>query len=568
MITDIESIQILIALLKQYNITNLVLSAGNRHTPFVRSVEADPFFTCYSVVDERSAAFFALGLIQETGKPAAVCCTSGTSVCNYTSGVAEACYAKLPLLVITVDRNPYYLNQQEEQMVPQVALLQGVVKKTVTLPIVKNKKDAWRCNNLICEAILELNNRGKGPVQINVPVEEKLFDFHTENLPTVRKIERIEPDDEMLWKKRAQELAANKRILVTFGQHEPFSDSQVRVMEQFYEIYGAVFLVERLSNLHCKGAVYSYNGVKTQHTKLITEMVPDIVIAMNGNVVEIREWLKVCQGDYQFWNVREDGEISDPLRHLTDLFACTAMQFMEKMVAYAPQNVQKTDYYEKWKAFAQNVKMPELEYSDTYAVRELMARLPKNALFHVANSNSVRLIQGYPMDESVKVYCNRGTNGIDGSMSTFVGQSCVHDGLCFLLIGDLSFFYDMNALWNRYVGKNIRIMLNNNGCGEIFYNNKRQDISAVGMHTAADHNTRAQGWVESIGFQYLSSTTKEEFDENLEKFLHGEYDKPVFFEVFTDKYANMTEIDKLAKQNEVLTGKMLVKKAVKSLLGK
>ncbi|MBP3692298.1 MAG: 2-succinyl-5-enolpyruvyl-6-hydroxy-3-cyclohexene-1-carboxylic-acid synthase, partial [Clostridia bacterium] len=160
----------------------------------------------------------------------------------------------------------------------------------------------------------------------------------------------------------------------------------------------------------------------------------------------------------------------------------------------------------------------------------------------------------------------RGVNGIDGSLSSFIGQSCVHNGLCFLIIGDLSFFYDMNGLWNRYVGSNVRIMLNNNGCGEIFYGNKNQDKNTVGNHIAADHNTTAKGWVESIGFNYLSSKNKAEFDKNLKLFFDESTEGPVFFEVFTDKNVNVAENEKIIAANKEKSIKQSVKGVIKSLI--
>src|SRR5690554_3871005 len=171
MYSSLKNVQIIISLLKQYNINHIVISAGTRHTPLVHSVENDSFFKCYSIVDERSASFFALGLIEELQKPVAICCTSGSAVANYVSAANEAFYQQLPLLILTADRNPYYLFQQEEQMIPQINLFKDICKKTVTLPIVRDDKDFWYCSRLVNEALLELEHKEKGPVHINFPVE-------------------------------------------------------------------------------------------------------------------------------------------------------------------------------------------------------------------------------------------------------------------------------------------------------------------------------------------------------------------------------------------------------------
>lgn len=567
MYTDIVSYQIVIALLKKYNIKNIVLSAGTRHTPFVRSVENDKFFTCYSVVDERSAAFFAIGLINELDEPVVIACTSGTSISNYVSAFSEAYYNNLPLVAITADRNGYYLYQQEEQCVPQVHIFEGICKKSVTLPFVEDKKDFWYCSRLVNEALLELDHHGKGPVHINVPVEKGLFDFNTETLPEVTKIERIGLLQEDLWREKAEKLSKARRILITYGQSAPPDFETIANIEKIAHHYNAIIMVEHLANLNCYGCINAYNAVGYKRAE-VNKLMPDVVVAVNGNVVEIREWLVVSQEDFEFWNVREDGMVSDPFRRLTNLFECDAKTFFAKIAQYAPTEKVQNEYLTAWQEVCKSFVMPSIEYSDLYAVRELLENIPENAILNLANSNSVRLPQHFNIKKSVKVMCNRGVNGIDGSLSSFVGQSYIHNGLSFLLIGDLSFFYDMNGIWNKYVSPNMRIMLNNNGCGEIFYGNIRQDKKTVGKHIAADHNTSAKSWVEERGFKYLKSTTQKEFDENIKEFLSNEGNKPIFFEVFTDKHINISQLENIRNANVEKTLKSTVKSTIKAMLGK
>ncbi|MBP3692696.1 MAG: 2-succinyl-5-enolpyruvyl-6-hydroxy-3-cyclohexene-1-carboxylic-acid synthase, partial [Clostridia bacterium] len=364
MYTDIISYQIVISLLKKYGIKHLVLSAGSRHTPFVRSVEGDDYFTCYSVVDERSAGFFAIGLIMELKEPVVICCTSGTSVSNYASAMSEAYYQGLPLIAITTDRNNYYLYQQEEQCIPQANIFNGICKKSVTLPLVESKKDFWYCSRLVNEALLATNHHGSGPVHINVPVEEKLFSFTTESLPEVVKINRIEHGNETLWAEKAKDLSKYNRIIVSYGQNEYPSSKLVKNVEMFTQKYSAIIMAEHLSNLHCKGSINPYNALRVKYTQIQDTLAPDLVIFVNGNSVEIREWLKHTKEPFIFWNVRPDGEISDPLRCLTDLFECDAETFFAKMIQYAPaENIENT-YLTEWTKLCEGIKMPNIEYSD------------------------------------------------------------------------------------------------------------------------------------------------------------------------------------------------------------
>ncbi len=567
MYSDIKSVQIIVALLKKYNIKHIVISPGNRHSSFVRSVEGDDFFTCYSVVDERSAGFFAIGLIKELRVPVAISCTSGTAVSNYISPMSEAFYSKLPLIAITADRNPYYMYQKEEQMVPQVNIFREICKKAVTLPIVKDQKDFWYAGRLVNEALLDIERFGDGPVHINYPIEDGLFDFNTETLPEVTKIDIISKTDESLWEQRAKQLSEAKRILVLYGQAFPLNAEEEQVIESFAKKYGAVFLVDHLANLKCYGTLQGYTPVKQFRYEVVKKLLPEIVISVNGNSIEVFDWLKSHGGKASYWNIDKSGKIADPYRTLNTVFECSEMEFFEKMCEYKADDSNST-YYNEWKALESKVKIPDYDYSDIYAVQKFMELIPENSLLNLANSNTVRFAQMFPLKKSVEVHCNRGVNGIDGSMSSFIGQSCVHNGLSFLIIGDLSFFYDMNCLWSRYIGNNIRIMLNNNGCGEIFYTNSKQDKATVGKHIAADNSATAKGWAESQGFLYLSSHTKEEFDKNLAVFLDDKTDMPVIFEVFTDKNANQNELTKYKKANEIMTAEKYVKNVIKSVIRK
>ena len=220
--TPFEHVKILIGMLKAYNIRHIVLSPGNRNIPFVYLVEEDAFFQCYSIVDERSAAFFAIGIIERLNEPVAICCTSGTAVCNYTSGVAEAFYQGLPLVVLTADRNPYYLNQNEDQMVPQTDILKPIVKYSVQLPKISDGKDVWYSKNQIHTAMLELNHGKPGPVHINFPIEDGIGDCsdgYREEIPVIKRIYRFELGNrQSLWEKKRKELESSKIMIILVRQ--------------------------------------------------------------------------------------------------------------------------------------------------------------------------------------------------------------------------------------------------------------------------------------------------------------------------------------------------------------
>lgn len=536
MYSDVKSVQILVSLLKQHNIRRVVLSPGNRNVPIAHSLESDPFFETYSIVDERSAGFFGIGLIQRYREPVVICCTSGTAVCNYYSAVTEAYYQKLPLLVISADRNPYYLNQDEEQMLPQTDGFEKVTRKIVQLPMIKDDVDEYMCGRMINEAILELNHHGGAPVQINIPIEKGLSIFTTPLLPKVNKIERHYLYED--WSAYAEQLK-KKKVLVLYGQSPSLSVEDIKTVEEFATMYGAVIAVDPLANLHCKGTVSTFALSRVMSAEdFRNTLLPDIVITLNsGYLSYIRSHLKSCKGLFEHWGVNAEGKLQDPVFSLKEVFEAAPIAFLKKMVESGSQEAAKMNYLQTWQEKIMEVDFDKVEmpYSNFYAARAFVHALPQNSTFHIANSTSVRLVSHFDLDPSIEVYCNRGANGIDGSASAYMGMACNSDKKAFLLIGDLSFFYDMNSLWNNYISPNMRIVLNNNEGATLFhYTVGLKNVPTLDQNIAAGHNAVAKGWVESRGFEYIAVRNEQELETALIR-MNETTEKPIFIEIFTDK---------------------------------
>lgn len=549
MYSSLKNIQILVALLKKYNVKNIVISAGTRHTPFVYSVEHDDFFTTYSVVDERSASFFAIGMIEKLREPVAVVCTSGTAAANYVSAANEAFYQQLPLLLLTADRNHYYMFQQEEQMIPQENLYKAVCKKVVTLGHVRDDKDFWYTSRICNEALSELRNGEPGPVHINFIVEndyplyQGIIKFKEETLPDVKKVERLTLEDsDNTWKSWGDKLK-NTKILILYGQHGVLTDEEKEDIERFTEKYNCVISKDLISNLHVKYAIPTFTLNKVLDNNELNELAPDIVITMNAHTVsELKTRLTQFKDKFEHWHVSAKGEVSDPFKCIPDVVACSPKNFFKRFAEMDEKAEHEHSYYEQWKTAYERIGNKgslndiDIPYSSMYAMQQLIKNIPDNSLLHIANSNSIRLANFFELNETVEVYDNRGCHGIDGSMSAFVGQAQLKDGPAFLVIGDLSFFYDMNALWNKYVGKNVRILICNNSGGAIFYAYPNvNNVPTLGDHIAAVHENSVKAWVEDRGFKYLSATTKEELDTNIRELMQKESDAPVILEAFTEK---------------------------------
>ncbi len=578
MYTDLKSYQIIIGLLKKYGIRHCVLSAGSRNVPFVHSVEQDTFFKCYSVVDERSAAYFAIGLAQELNEPVVISCTSSTATCNYWPAIAEAYYQNIPIIILTSDRDPRMLGNREDQMINQVGMYDRHVKKSVNLPMSIEDRDDWiYCQRLVNEALLELEHHKKGPVHINIPMKKYDTSFSTKELPEVKRFERFDIlSDEKKWKEALVKLKETSRILILPGQNYYVSDKMKEYLEKFFKKYNSFISIEYMSNINIDGALNTslcFDARFISKNKF-KEFIPNIVISFGGNIVSgIKDLLRQNEGKFEHWSIQEEGKVEDIFKSLNNIFECTPEYFFKYFVENAEDNSKNDmEYYNLIKSYKEETDNFKVDYTNIYAIKNLVENIPAKSILHLSINNSIRYTNYFKLNRDVKVFANIGTFGIDGSMSSFIGQSVATSQLAFLIIGDLSFFYDMNSLKIKHIKNNVRIMLINNSGGEEFrYNGSWQD-SLSDIHTCAVHNIKAEGWGKSVGFKYLSATNEEEFDSNLAEFISEDTDKPILFEVFTDMNKDVNEIYKIYKENNLNGDKDNLisegKKVVKKVLGK
>ena len=540
MYTEIKPYQIIIQLLKERGIRHCVLSAGSRNVPFVHSIEEDPFFKCYSITDERSAGYFALGLSQRIHEPVVISCTSSTATCNYWPPVAEAYYQHVPLIVLTGDRDYEMLGQWEDQMIDQVGMFDRHVRKSVNLPIVRDDDDYIYCRRLVNEALLELNHNGTGPVHINVPMKYYSTTFPLHSLPEVQAIHRVDwnsSQDE--WQEKVNQLVAAKRILVVCGQESYVSDEQQRQMTEFFHKFNSAIAVDYMSNIECEGTFNPSVCMDTRYVsdKKFEELLPDIVISFGGMVFSgLKAMLLRYHGKYEHWLVQEDGEVCDLFKSLTTIFACTPEYFFKYFNEHVENGIANDmKYHNELVDYADSVKYPDFGWSNIYAIKNVVTRIPSESLLHLSINNAIRITNFFKLQPHVKVYANIGTHGIDGCLPSFLGQAVADsDTPSFLVIGDLSFFYGMNALRSRHIGKNVRILLLNNHGGEEFYYNGRWRNKASDLHTTARHNAKAEGWAKSCGFTYLTASDKKSYDAAVDQFMDSSVEGPILFEVFTE----------------------------------
>ena len=538
MYSDKRSILQLAALLKAHKIRKIVLCPGSRNAAIVHTLANIEDFTCYSVTDERSAGFFAIGLSLQGGGPAAICCTSGSALLNLHPAVSEAFYQQIPLIIISADRPAAWIGQMDGQTLPQPNVFGNLVKMSVNLPEVNTDEDEWYCNRLINEAILETNHHGKGPVHINVPLSEPIYRFTAKTLPEARVITRYQGlnvydrDYKELINKLNQ---ANKRMIIV---------GQMNLIYQFDKKYvkplckNFVWLTEHLGNQTTPGlAIKNFDvAVSAMDEVRQEQMTPELLITFGGHIIskQMKKYLR-NHPPKEHWHITPDGKVADLFGCLTTIIEMDPFEFLEKIAFLLEGN--PTNYPLMWENWCKIIPEPSLPYSQISVTGDLIKALPAPCSLHLANSSTVRYAQLFTLAKGVEVCCNRGVNGIEGSLSSAIGYASASTQTNFILIGDLSFFIDMNALWMSHLRNNVRILLFNNEGGEIFHTLPGMDKTDKSRpFITAEHQTSAKGWAEERGFQYIKVRDDEEWQDALKVFASPkEQERPMLLEVMTDK---------------------------------
>ena len=528
--TTERNVQIVLSLLKANGIKKVVASAGTTNYTFVASLQYDPWFEVYSSVDERSAAYMACGLAAESGEPVVLTCTGSTASRNYLPGLTEAYYRKLPVLAITSHQGTDRIGQLIFQNVDRRNVPNDVAKLSVELPVVKDERDEAYVTMEANKAILELRRNGGGPVHINMFTTYSK-DFSVKELPPVRVLKRIQA-----WETMPEMPKGN--ICVYVGSHVHFTKEQTEMVDRFCATHDAIVICDHTSGYYGKyrllPTLSQMQTVKTLFEQFdLMVHIGEVSAAAFAGSVPVKE----------IWRVSEDGELRDPFKKLTTVFQISELSFFKH---YSNEKSNKHSNIDKYtELFAEIYNhIPELPFSNIWTASQLSKRLPKGSLFHISASNSRRCWNMFHLPEGVQCTSNVGCCGIDGCTSSMIGSSLASPNrLCYLVTGDLAFFYDLNSLGNRHVGKNIRIILINNAVGAEFklsahpcyaFGEEADKYMAAAGHFGAKSPVLVKQFTEALGFQYLSATNKEEFLTALDTFTNPEItDRPMILEVFT-----------------------------------
>ena len=532
MYTIQENVRVVISLLKQYNIRHIVISPGGTNIPISQAVQDDPFFKCYSVPDERSAMYFAIGLYLQTGEVVATSCTSAQATRNYVPGLTEAFYKHAPILAITTAKLERFQYQEYMQAPDQCSLPNDCVKKSFDLPPITDENTRIQVYHNAKDAILETTHRKPGPVQLNIRIVDKeQGKFENLELPSILPLRRY-----MAWDDWNDCCLEGKRILVVIGEHRPFTKKQKAELDAFCESHNAVVYVNHLSNYHGQYSIQANLLVSCGGFRLLK---PDVLITIGGQTGDYAIYSSLQGiGNAEHWRISEEGDYVDTYCRLTRIFECPDWYFFNRM---KKEPILKHTYYEEWEALNNKIDYNlEIPFSNLFVAQQLYRIIPNNSIMNFAILNSLRCWSYFPIDSSIQGYANVAAFGIDGCNSMLIGESMNTDVLCFIVTGDLAFFYDMNALGIRHIKNNVRILLINNGGGTEKVQNY---ISANG------HNGNAKGWAENCGFKYLKAENKEEFFQQQSEFI-SKSSQPIVFEMFTKEDDELMAIKSLIAANK------------------
>ena len=539
-----KNVLMLLSLMKQHKIRKVIASPGTTNIAVVGSMQHDDYFEMYSAVDERSAAYMACGLAAESGEPVAVICTGATASRNYLPALTEAYYRKLPILVIAGSHGEEKIGHLHSQVIDRTQTPKDTVVYSSFINPIAGKDIEWYNRVEINKSLIKLRQHRGGPVLINF-VAGARETFGTDELPKTRTIKLCSYADDM-------PSMPNGRIAIFIGSHVQMPQTLQNTIDSFCASRNAVVFCDHTSGYQGK---YQVNFTLVNGQLNATSDLLNIDLLIHIGEVSGDTYTTGRLNPMEVWRVSLDGEVRDLFKKLTYVFEMDELHFFNQ---YTTETKGKDSYLKACNILYEEAleKLPQFGFGNLYVANKIASRLPKRCVIHFGIYNSLRTWNIFRLDSSIQASCNVGGFGIDGACSTLIGASLADaDKLHFLCVGDLAFFYDLNAMGNRHVGNNVRIMLINNGRGVEF---RKKDHPGYRFGMEADLYMAAAGhygcqskdlvkhYATDLGFEYMAASTKEEFDEVVERFLIPSLtEKPMLLEVFPDYEDDVDNLDHL-----------------------
>lgn len=561
-LSDKPVVKIVTDLCHQYGIEQVVISPGSRNAPLILSFAGSEWFDCLTIVDERSAAYFALGLAKEKDKPVAIVCTSGTAALNFAPAIAEAYYQQIPLIVFTADRPAEWINQADGQAIQQEGIFRNFIRYQCQLPIaVGHPDDDWYTNRLVNDALAAATGLVKGPVHINIPLREPLYGKTVYPAKPTRRITNMGPSGELnpeSIQTLTHEMNNFDRVMVLMGASTPSIALNLTLTKLAEK--GVVVLTENLSNVDHPRFIHNMDRVvATIDEEDFALYAPDLLITLDIPVLSrmIKKLLRTRKPQMH-WHFSNQASATDTYQCLSRKIEGDAVSTLSKLADSA--EVKQMRFSESWNKRNQyamgrhQLYLNRIKWSDLKLFEVLSTTDIPYGPIHLGNSTPVRYAQLFDWKNKHTWFANRGTSGIDGCVSTAVGAAHGSKQPALLIIGDLSFFYDSNGLWNHYLRPDFRILLINNSGGGIFrYLPGSSESEELEPFFEAKQSYNASGIAQTFGLDYHSCGNEQELREKLGAFMQPS-NKPALLEVFTPNVDNgrfLKDYFRFLKNNDI-----------------
>lgn len=532
-----ELAQIIIAACRQFEIQTVVISPGSRNAPLTIGFSNHKDFETLSIVDERCAAFFALGIAQQTLKPVALVCTSGSALLNYYPAIAEAYYSQIPLVVISADRPAHLIDIGDGQTIRQ----ENVFKNHILYSANLKEFDAENSIKALSKAF-SLLRQVKGPIHINAPFNEPLY----ETVATINDFrfiaEESDLQDTIDYENLASQWNSAKKKMILVGVHSPNAALEI-LLDKVADDPSVLVFTETTSNLYNKRFVNSIDNLIFNLTEEeFTSLQPDILLTFGGMIVskKIKKFLR-NYSPKEHWHVNELRAF-DTYQVLSKHLKIDSHSFFKHFCELVDYD-NKSTYESTWTHYKQRIRekhnhyIKTAPYSDLKVFEQVLKVIPDFSEVQFSNSAIIRYSQLFEMNSTITVFCNRGTSGIDGSTSTALGAAYATQKPTTLITGDLSFFYDSNALWNNYIPSDVRIVIINNSGGGIFKIIPGPKKSTALKYFETPHCLTAEHLCVMFGFEYSTAHNLKTLAEEVVGF-YDKSGKPKVLEVFTPSDLN------------------------------
>ena len=554
-------------------IQHIVISPGSRNAPLTQGFTRNSYFRTYSIVDERSAAFFALGLAQQLGHPVAVVCTSGSALLNYYPAVSEAFYSDIPLVVISADRMPHRIDIGDGQTIRQPEVfephleasayltpdvshatdtlfqnpMQKLISKNASKSDLKKKQEKIQSSNeKLLNEVLNKSISNSGPVHLNVPLEEPLYgttdiEIVPQNISSI-----YLPETKISMSVFVDTWNLSKKKIILVGVLAPNSISD-EIQQYWANDPSVIVLTEKNSNLKHPNFIDAIDSliapIENKNDDTLKKLQPDLLVSLGGMIVskKIKNYLRKYPSKHH-WHIHPK-KAYDTFYVLTNHIQMNPQNFFESLQNDTTSPVESSYSQRVLSLYKQNQLkgsdyLKQISFSDLKAFEVIFKHIPDLIQLQLANSSTIRYAQLFDLPKTVSVFCNRGTSGIDGSSSTAIGAALMTESPTLLITGDLSFFYDINALWNDYWKPNFRVIIINNQGGGIFRILPGQkDTPVYNQYYETVHQRNAKSLCKSFNLDYTSVKSERRLNRKMKSFFKAST-KPRVMEIFTPRKSN------------------------------